>query len=221
MGAVDPATSVGVVGDVQNGTSLRNSLTPTVYKPMLDSARGGAGRMTMVVRSEGDPLLLVSAARAAVASINPEVPIGHVQLMEDMIADTMSRETFTMNMLVMAAVIALILGSVGIYGVISYITSQRTAEIGVRMTLGADSSSVRNMILMQGMRLVGIGVVIGLLGAAAMCRFLTSLLYGVTAFDPVTFVGGSVVFLAVGALASVIPALGAASTPPAVALQSS
>ncbi len=103
---------------------------------------------------------------------------------------------------------------------ISYIVTQRTSEIGVRLALGADSKKVRRMVLIQGMRLAGTGVVIGLLGAAAMGRLLSSLLYGVSSFDPVTFAGGSLIFLVVAALAAVIPALKAARIPPAVALQS-
>ncbi len=132
----------------------------------------------------------------------------------------MSRTSFTMSVLVLAAIIALFLGSVGIYGVISYIVSQRTSEIGVRLALGADSTKVRRMILMQGMRLAGAGVAIGLLAALAMGRLLTSLLYGVSPFDPLTLVGGAVIFLPVAALGAIIPALKAARIPPAVALQS-
>ena len=116
--------------------------------------------------------------------------------------------------------VALFLGSVGIYGVISYIVSQRTSEIGVRLALGADSSQVRWMILMQGMRLAAAGVVGGLLAAAVMGQLLTSLLYGVSSFDGPTFVDGSVIFLAVAALAGIVPALRAARIPPAQALQS-
>ena len=102
---------------------------------------------------------------------------------------------------------------------ISYVAIQRTSEIGVRMALGADAGGVRRMILMQGMRVAGAGVVVGLLAAVAMGRLLTSLLYGVSPFDPLTLVGGSVIFLAVAVIAGVIPARRAARTPPAVALQ--
>ena len=114
----------------------------------------------------------------------------------------------------------LFLGSVGIFGVISYVASQRTAEIGVRLALGADTGGVRRMILLQGMRLALAGVVVGLVAAVAMGRLLTSLLFGVDPVDPLTLVGGSVIFLVVAALAGVIPARRAARTPPAVALQS-
>ena len=125
-----------------------------------------------------------------------------------------------MSLLLLAAIIALFLGSVGIYGVSSYMVSQRTPEIGVRLALGADPKKVRSMILMQGMRLAAVGVLGGLLAAAAIGRLFRSLLYGVTPFDPLTYMGGSLIILAVTALAIVIPALSASRVPPAVALQS-
>ena len=173
----------------------------------------------MVVRSEAELLGLVPAIRTAVESVDAEMPISDIRTMEDVVADSMSRTTFTMALLLLAAIIALFLGSVGIYGVISYVTSQRTSEIGVRMVLGADSDDVRRMIVRQALRLAGAGVVIGLLTAAAMGRLLTSLLYGISPLDPLTLVGGSVIFLVVAAFAGLIPASRAARTPPAVALQ--
>ena len=216
MGA--PARSVGVVGDV-HAEGLDSPAELYVYKPMLDSVGGGVAAMAMVVRANGDPLSLVPAIRSLIASMDSELPISEIRSMEDVVADSLSRTSFTTMLLLLAALIALFLGSVGIYGVISYVASQRTAEIGVRMALGADSSGVRTMILMQGMRLAGAGVVIGLLAAVAMGRLLTSLLYGVSPLDPLTLVGGSMIFLAVAVLAGIIPARRAARTPPAVALQ--
>ena len=193
---------------------------PCVYKPMLDSVGGRVGPMTMVVRSDGEPLSLVPAIRSVIEAVDSDLPISDIRSMEDVVAASMSRTSFTMSLLVLAAIIALFLGSVGIYGVISYVVSQRTGEIGVRLALGADSKKVRRMILIHGMKLAGAGVVIGLLASAAMGRLLNSLLYGVSSFDPVTFVGGSLIFLEVAALAAVVPALRASRIPPAFALQS-
>ena len=214
-----PARSVGVVGDV-HALGMDIPVEPYVYKPMLDSVGGGVGAMTMVVRSDAEPLSLVPAIRGVIEAIDPDLAISNIRSMEDVVADSMSRTSFTMSLLLLATIIALFLGSVGIYGVISYIVSQRTPEIGVRLALGADSKKVRRMILMQGMKLAGVGVVIGLLAAAAMGHLLNSLLYGVSSFDPLTFVGGSLIFLVVAALAAVIPAMRASRIPPAVALQS-
>ena len=213
------ATSIGVVGDV-HALGMDSPIEPHIYKPMLDSVGGGVGPMRMVVRSDAEPLSLVPAIQSVIETLDPDLAMTNIRSMEDMVADSMSRTTFTMTLLVLAAIIALFLGSVGVYGVISYIVSQRTSEIGVRVALGADSKNVRTMILMQGLRLAGAGVAIGLLAAAALGRLLTSLLYGVSSFDPLTFVGGSVIFLAVAALAALIPAVRAARIPPAVALQS-
>ena len=214
-----PARSVGVVGDVRaRGLDLPAELY--LYNPMLDSVGGSVSAMAIVVRSDADPLSLVPAVRSAIEAIDPDVPISDVRSMEDVVADSMSRTTFIMSLLLLAAVIALFLGSVGIYGVSSYMVSQRTPEIGVRLALGAEPKKVRRMILMQGMKLAGAGIVIGLLVAAAMGRLLDSLLYGVGSLDALTFVGGSLIFLAVAALSVVIPALRASRIPPAVALQS-
>ena len=213
-----PARSVGVVGDVHN-TGLEIPAEQFVYKPMLDSVGGGVRAMTVVVRTDADPPSIVPAIRSVIEAIDSDLPISDIRSMEDVVGDSLSRTTFTMSLLVLAALIALLLGSVGIYGVISYVASQRTSEIGVRLALGADAQGVRTMILMQGMRLVAAGVVIGLLAAVAMGRLLTSLLYGVSPLDPLTLVGGSVIFLAVAVLAGIIPARRAARTPPAVALQ--
>ena len=213
-----PARSVGVVGDVHD-TGLEIPVEQFVYKPMLDSVGGGVRAMTVVVRTNPDPLSIVPAIRNMIEAIDSDLPISDIRSMEDVVGDSLSRTSFTMSLLVVAALIALFLGSVGIYGVISYVASQRTSEIGVRLALGADTRGVRTMILMQGMRLAGAGVVIGLLAAVAMGRLLTSLLYGVSLLDPLTLVGGSVIFLAVAVLAGIIPARRAARTPPAVALQ--
>ncbi len=176
--------------------------------------------MAMAVRANVDPLSLVPAIRSLIASMDAELPISEIRLMEDIVSDSMSRTSFTMTLLLLAAAIALFLGSVGIYGVISYIVAQRTDEIGVRLALGADAPQVRWMILMQGMRLAAVGVVVGLLVAVAMGRLMTSLLYGVSPFDVTTFVIGAAIFLVVAALAGIIPALRASRIPPAVALQS-
>ena len=215
-----PARSVGVVGDLQ-ATGLQVPAEQYVYLPMLDSVGGGVAAMSMVVRTDADPLSLVPAIRQVIEAIDADLPISSIRSMEDVVSDSLSRTSFTMTLLVLAAMIALFLGSVGIYGVISYIVSQRTSEIGVRLALGADSSQVRWMILMQGMRLAAAGVVGGLLAAAVMGQLLTSLLYGVSSFDAPTFVGGSVIFLALAALAGIVPALRAARIPPAQALQGS
>ncbi len=124
-----------------------------------------------------------------------------------------------MSLLLIAAVVALFLGCVGIYGVLSYVATQRTAEMGVRLALGADGGTVRRIFLLQGMWLAGIGVAVGLAGAVALSGLLRSLLFGVTPLDPLTLAGVSAIFLAIAGVASLVPAERAARTPPATALR--
>jgi predicted permease len=213
-----PGRVVGVVGDVHD-TGLEVDAEQFVYKPMLDSVGGGVRPMMLVVRTGSDPNALIPGIRAAVEGLDPALPITGLQSMEGLLEDSLSRTSFTMSLLVLAALVALFLGSVGIYGVLSYVAVQRTAEMGVRLALGAHAGTVRKIILSQGMLLTALGVVLGLVGAAALGGVLRSLLYGVTPLDPMTLAGASIVFLSVAALASAIPAQRAARTPPAVALR--
>jgi putative ABC transport system permease protein len=213
-----PARVVGVVADVHDA-GLELPVDATIYKPMLDSVGGGVRAMVMTVKTDGDPEALVSGIRSAVEGLDPDLPITGIEPMSSIVGDSLSRTSFTMTILALAALVALFLGSVGIYGVLSYVASQRTAEMGVRLALGANAAKVRKMILGQGMALAGVGVALGLLGAVALGGVMGSLLYGVDALDPLTLVGVSAVFLLVAAASSLIPAERAARTPPAVALR--
>ena len=213
-----PARVVGVVGDVHD-TGLGVPAEQFVYKPMLDSIGGGVRAMMMTVRTDGDPDLLVPGIRAAVEELDPNLPITDLRSMEGILSDSVSRTSFTMTLLLLAAVIALFLGSVGIYGVLSYVAAQRRAEMGVRLALGADTSDIRTIILSQGMKLATAGVVLGLLGAMALGGLMSSLLFGVEPLDPLTLFSVSAIFLTVAAAASLIPAERAARTPPGVALR--
>ena len=157
--------------------------------------------------------------RAAVRAVNPNLPLENVRTLDDILAQSMARTSFTLVMLAIAAAVALALGVVGIYGVISYIVSQRTHEIGVRMALGADRRDVRRMVLRHGVILACIGVVIGLVAAIGLTRFISSELHGVEATDPVTFGVVTAVLVAVALVASYLPAVRASRTDPLVALR--
>ncbi len=213
-----PAHTVGVVGDVHDG-GLQTPVEQIAYKPMLDSVGGSVRAMMMVVRTGGDPTSLVPAIREAVKALDPDIPITNVRTLQDIVDASLSRTTFTMSLLLLAALIALFLGSVGIYGVLSYVATQRTSEMGVRLALGADAGVIRKIFLSYGMVLAGTGVVLGLAAAVALSGLLRSLLFGVKPLDPATLVGVSIVFIVVAGLASLIPAERAARTPPAVALR--
>jgi ABC-type antimicrobial peptide transport system permease subunit len=175
--------------------------------------------MTMVVRTDGNPTTMIPAVRAAVDALDSDLPITLLRPMSEVVADSLNRTTFTMTLLLLSAFVALFLGSIGIYGVLSYVATQRTAEMGLRLALGADAPTVRGLILRQGMLLAGLGVLLGVVGAAALGGTLDTLLYGVETTDPPTLIGGSLLFLLVALAASLIPAQRAARTPPAVALR--
>ncbi len=215
---ISGSTIVGVVGDVHD-TALDSEVEEFVYHPMLDSAGGGVSAMTMVLRTGVDPNSIVPSVRRMIGELDADLPLTDVRAMNEVVGDSLNRTTFTMTLLALAALIALFLGSVGIYGVISYTVSQRTAEIGVRVALGADPGQVRGLVIAQGMKLAVAGVGVGLLAAAALGRILSSLLYSVSPLDPLTLVGGSLLFLAVAGFASAVPAMRAARTHPAEALR--
>jgi ABC-type antimicrobial peptide transport system permease subunit len=147
--------------------------------------------------------------------------MANVRSMESVVGESLSRSSFMMTLLVIAAVIALFLGSVGIYGVLSYVVTTRTAEIGVRSALGASPELLRRLILLQGLRLAGLGVLIGISGAIALGLVIEAQLYGVSPVDPPTLIGGAAIFLAVALLASLLPAIRAARTTPVDALRAS
>jgi putative ABC transport system permease protein len=212
FGGRTPAEVVGVVGDVRD-QRLEEPAEPRMYLP---PARGA---MTMTVRTTVDPLSVVAAIRSAIAELDGDLPMGKIQTLERVVGDSMSRTSFTASVLSIAALVALFLGSVGIYGVLSYVVSQRTAEIGIRTALGATPEVVRRMILSQGMWLVGIGVLLGLVAAVALGGLLGSQLYGVSPFDPVTILIAAAIFVAVAILASLRPAARAAGASPLDALR--
>ena len=164
-------------------------------------------------------MAILPAVREQVWAIDSDLAISAVGTLERLVADSMARTTFTMAMLGIAGVVSLLLGTVGIYGVIAYVVGQRTAEIGVRMALGAHAREVSRMVVRQGLMVVGAGVVVGLLAAVALTRLMTGLLFEVEPLDPVTFVMVPFLLLAAGAVACLLPARRAAAVDPAVALR--
>jgi ABC-type antimicrobial peptide transport system permease subunit len=186
---------------------------------MLDSVGGSVRPMTIAVRTATPPLELAQSMRSIIQETDPNLPVTDIRSMEAVLGDSVSRTSFTMSLLLLAAGIALFLGAIGIYGVISYVVSNRTTEIGVRQALGASAAKVRGAVIRQGMTLAGIGVVIGIGLALAMGRYIASLLYGVSPYDAFTLTGGVGLFLVVAALASTIPALRASRIPPAIAIR--
>ena len=208
---------IGVVGNVKH-RSLRNDDTPEMYLPLTQIPFDS---MTLVVRTRvANPASLTSAVRAQVAAVDPNIPLTSVRVFEEYISRSLARPRFNALLLSIFAGTALLLTAIGIYGVMAYSVAQRTNEIGIRIALGAAQSSIFRLIVGQAMALVAISVVVGLIGAFAATRLLSSLLFEVGAWDPITF--SVIVFLvaAVAFLAAWLPARRAAQVDPIIALRS-
>ncbi len=214
-------TIVGVVGDVRDD-GLSAELPTMIYYPVVglggDFGDWVVRTMSVAIRTEVEPTSLAAAARQKVWVLDARLPLISMRTGAAIVAQSVARTSYTMILLAIAAGVALVLGAVGIYGVISYIVSQRTREIGIRMALGADRSGVSRMVVAQGMRIAAIGVAFGLVGAWAATLLMTALLFGVGNHDPATFAVLSLFLLGVAALASYIPARRAASVSPVRAL---
>lgn len=207
---------VGVVGTVKDFQHLDRK-EGTVYAPM--SRDMWLPEMTLLVRTDGDPVRLTGAIRAQVAAMEKDEVIRRVQTVETMLSGMLTPRRFVMILLSLFAGIALILATVGIYGLLHYDATQQTREIAIRMALGAERASVRRMVLQQGLRLTLLGVIIGIAGAVALTRVLSSLLYDVTPTDPLTLGCVSLVLIGVALLASYLPARRASRVDPMTALK--
>ncbi len=206
---------VGVVGDVrQHG--LGKDVRPCVYRPQSFSFMSGGN---LLVRTAGAPLTLAESVRKAILEIDPTQPVANIRSMENALTDSMAERRFILLLLGGFAGTALLLAAIGLYGVIAFAVSQRTREIGIRMALGASRRSVLRLVLGSGMRLVGLGIVLGGAAALGLTRLLSQLLYGVEPTDPATFTSVALLLLLVSLLASLIPARRAARVDPMVALR--
>ena len=208
-------TIVGVVGNIRQ-ESLTDEAIPELYLPFAQMPMNG---MTVMVRTSSDPLALVGAVRNEVLAIDKNQPIYDVKTLAQRVNEAVAVSRSLMLLFSAFALLALVLGAVGIYGIVSYSVTQRTHEIGIRMALGARAGNVLSLIMKNGLTLVLTGIAIGIAGALALTRFLTTLLFGVTPTDSVTFVVVSVVFFVIAMIASLIPALRATRVDPLVALR--
>ena len=207
-------TIVGVVGDVRSTALTQES--PALYYPMATRAWP---LMDVVVRTDASPETLLPAIRQKVHELDAELALANVRTMDQWLSNSAAQPRLNTVLLVVFACVALLIASIGIYGVIAYSVSQRTGEIGVRMALGATPSDMLRLVVGEGMKLALIGIVAGLLGGLALGRAVSSLVFGVPVRDPLTFTGVAVVLAGVALAACTIPALRASRVDPIVALR--
>ncbi|HET6319089.1 MAG TPA: FtsX-like permease family protein, partial [Chloroflexota bacterium] len=214
-------TVVGIVGDLQHN-ALGSIVKEKFYRPhaqFAQSAGFAIRNMTLVVRTPADPVTLVGAIRHEIASMDPNLPIAAIRPMTDVVASAASTPRFTGLLLGLFATLALTLAAIGIYGVLAYLVSQRTREIGIRIAIGADQAVVLGLVVGRGLSLALGGVAVGLALALVVARLMGSLLYQVQPIDPVTFIVVPLVLTTVAMLASVIPARRAMRVDPVTALR--
>jgi putative ABC transport system permease protein len=210
-----PSEIIGVVRDARY-VGLDTPVRPMTYWPYPELVYSG---MTLVARTEGEPLALAESVRREVLAIDKDQPVADVRTMEAWVSDSVSKTRFSAMLLSIFAGVALLLAAVGIFGVMSYAVSERTHEIGVRMALGAQTSNVLALVVKQGMVLALFGVGIGLSAAFALTRVMASLLYGISATDPLTFAAIALLLSSVALLACYLPARRAARVDPMIALR--
>jgi len=216
FGSADPWTIVGVVGDIRS-EDLATEPEPEIYVP---HAQMGSRIMSVLVRMSPGAQSLLPAIRRELQALDPNVPLRDVEMLEETVDRHLGPARFYLLLLTIFAGMAVTLAGIGLYGVIAYLVSRRTREIGIRMALGAKSGDIGRMVLSQGIRPALLGVVLGVIGAYLGSRVLQSLLYEVQPGDPLAFVGATLVLLAVVVLAILLPARRASSVDPVEALRS-
>lgn len=209
-------TVIGIVKDVRQNDFIAEPKMQMYfpYRQLKDLVPNA-----LVIKTNVEPLSLGVAVRNAVWSVDKDQPVANIESMEHIVASAVARQRFSMLLLAVFAGLALLLAAVGIYGVMSYTVAQQTREIGIRIALGARRSDVLTMTVMQGLRLVGVGLIFGLAIAFVLTRIMASLLFGISATDPVTFISIAFVLLGVAFVASYLPALRATRIDPMIALR--
>jgi predicted permease len=212
----DPLISiVGIVADEHPG-ALDREPPPALYRPYV---QWPSGPMTLVVRAAQDPTSIAAALRAEVRKLDPNVPVGALQTMRAIVSTTVAERRFQMALTATFALLALLMGAIGVYSVVSYAVACRTREIGLRMALGAVSDDVTRWVVKSGMQPVVIGLMVGVVGSLAIARALRSFLFAVTTTDPLSFSAAVVLLLGASALACYLPARRASRLDPITALR--
>jgi predicted permease len=213
-------TVVGVVGDVKEFDWQDKPSQLELYEPMPTGKATDSTWVSLIARTSGDTAGEIKAIKEAIWSQDSEIPIDRIATYRDLESGALSLPQFYAKLMAVFAAIALLLSTIGIYGVISYSTMLRTREIGIRMALGAQANHAVRMVVREGLVSAGFGVLLGIACAAMVARIIGGFLYGVTAADPVTFIAVSAIFLSVAVVASLLPARRASRVDPMVALRS-
>jgi putative ABC transport system permease protein len=208
-------TITGVVGDTRH-TSLNSAVRPQVYVPHRAQPYP---QMVIVLRAGGDPATYTPVVRAAVHAEDPTQPVTRVRTMASIVRDSVASRRFTMFLAGTFALLALILALVGLYAVVAHSVTERTREMGVRMALGATPSSLLRLVIGEALRVVAVGVVLGLGSAAVVARFMNALLFGVSANDPGTFIGVTILLFVFASIGCLVPARRAMHVDPMTALR--
>ena len=211
-------TIVGVVGNVR-GSALGAESTPLIYRCICQASNRFLTRMGMIVRTNGDPQAAIRAVESQVYAVDRNQPVFDVKTMEERVADSLAPQRFHLALIGTFAMIALVLSALGVYGVLSYLVTRRTREIGIRIAMGARPGEVQRLVVEESAVLAGMSVLVGLGGAWALTRYLQSMLYGVTALDGATFAIMPVVLIALAIASSVMPAWRASRIDPMTALR--
>jgi predicted lysophospholipase L1 biosynthesis ABC-type transport system permease subunit len=213
-------TITGIVKDVKQGGLEEETGTELYFLYPQVAAAGFAPRtMNVVIRTQGDPLTQAAAVRRVMRMLDPSLPLANLATMNDVIRESVARPRFITLLLAIFATVALALAAIGTYGVMAYSVAQRRQEIGIRMALGARGRTVLAMMLSQGFIVAGAGLLIGIGGAFALTKLLTSLLFNVSTTDPTAFVSAPLILALVALLACYIPALRATRVDPATVLK--
>jgi putative ABC transport system permease protein len=212
-------TIVGVVTDIRQ-EGLDSAVAPEMALPFLQDPAWVYNRMSLLVRTRGEPLAVADQVRDIVWSVDADLPVPQAATMEQLLADSVAGPRFYMSLLGSFGFAALSLAGLGVYGVMAYTVSQRTSEIGIRIALGAANADVLKMILRQGAWLAAMGFALGLATALALARWLRAMLFEISATDPATIAVVTLLLAAVALVATVIPAIRATRVDPLVALRS-
>ncbi|MGH7541409.1 MAG: FtsX-like permease family protein, partial [Gemmatimonadota bacterium] len=208
---------VGVVGDIRE-RSLAGEPRPTLYGNARQRTGGLGGPFSVAVRGPAEPAAVIAAARRIVRDLDPTVPV-RFRTLESVFSDSLADRRFSLLLLGVFGLTALLVAAAGLYGLISFLVAQQTREVGIRMALGAQTRDVLELVVGQGAALAGIGIACGLLAAFGLTRFLSGMLYDVPAVDPATFGGIALLLAVVALLACYLPARRAARVDPVVALR--